>query len=159
MRIDGYPFVCSTNCHIDKTMSFPLSPMNPSDFKSLLLSARNQYIDAIAPHITVSEQEFKKQMKELNVRKIFDSNSYHREKVYNLRRLDSATTAFHTWSAAWQLKGKRWSFPCAKCELCHGSYYTWQCHGQRCTQWFDSFDINNCGETVALAIALKEAMN
>ena len=112
MRIDGCPFVCSTNCHIDQTMKFPLSPTNPSDFKPLLLSARTQYIDAIVPHITVAEREFKKQMKELNVRKLSGSNAYHREKVYttccdSTLRPHSETTAFHTWSAAWQLRGKR----------------------------------------------------
>jgi len=118
MRIDGNPFVCSTNCHMDKSMKFPSSVTNSANFKSLLLSARTQYIDTIAPHITVAEREFKEQMRKLHVRKLLDSNPHHREKVYNLQRLDSATTAYHTWSAAWQLKGKRWSFPCAKCELC-----------------------------------------
>ena len=98
MRVDGNPFVCSTNCHIDKSMKFHLPSTNSAHFKSFLLSACTQYIDEIARHITVAEREFKEQMKELNVLQLLDSNPYHCEKVYNLLRLDSATTAFQVWS-------------------------------------------------------------
>jgi hypothetical protein len=97
-------------------------------------------------------------MELLQYEKIESDNMVKRRNLFDLNTIGLERQAIyptHCWSAARHIHTNQWKHPCARCELLHRGMDHYSTTGDRCVDWQEYYAPMNCGEPLALAIAIK----
>lgn len=127
--------------------------------RQLLFVCRVNFIRRYGPNIARSEEAFNTKLAEIECHIITASDRASKTRLYQLEALgpvrpEVASTLL--WSGAWKLSTGADSLPCTRCEFLHKSMWNGDPRGAKSVSWKRSFMPMNCGEPLALTLALME---